>query len=403
MPVGNTLEGVLAPISGCEIAVIEAGIRYRDRRDLVIFRLSDKTEVAATFTTNCFCAAPVTVAKEHLKQTKPRALVINTGNANAGTGPQGLEDARATCNAVAQLLGIQANEVLPFSTGVIGELLPMEPLLRGISSATDAFNNDRWLSAAHGIMTTDTVPKGRSISVQLSSGKVMLTGISKGAGMIKPNMATMLSFVSTDAVVDSSSLNSLCRDSVERSFNRITVDGDTSTNDACVLMATGSSGVTLVNHEDHSRFKAALDELMIFLATAIVRDAEGATKFIQVRVEGAKTSEEACRVGYVVAESPLVKTAFYASDPNWGRILAAVGRSGIENLDTDGIDIYLDDVCIVEGGGVCSNYEEAKGQSVMAREEIQVVIRLDRGDVTETIYTSDLSHEYVSINADYRS
>ncbi|NVK12257.1 MAG: bifunctional glutamate N-acetyltransferase/amino-acid acetyltransferase ArgJ [Gammaproteobacteria bacterium] len=403
MSVGETIGGELLPVDGCEIAVLEAGIRYPNRRDLVIFKLAESSQVAASFTQNRFCAAPVTVAKKHLEDGRVRALVVNTGNANAGTGPQGLEDASNTCDAVASLLNIEANQVLPFSTGVIGELLPMPVLIRGIEASRDQFDRDQWLSAAHGIMTTDTVPKGISKRITLSAGDVVLTGISKGAGMIKPNMATMLSFVATDAVIDEALLVDLCQCSVDQSFNRITVDGDTSTNDACVLIATGASKVSLSSQQDIDTFRTALDELMLFLATAIVRDAEGATKFIRVRVNNARSSAEACKVGYAVAESPLVKTAFFASDPNWGRILAAVGRAGIDDLSTELIDIFLEDVCIVSKGGVSSDYSEAMGQEVMNRAEIEVTIDLGRGNISESIYTSDLSHDYVSINADYRS
>ena len=403
MPVGETLSGELLPVNGCEIAVLEAGIRYPNRRDLVIFKLADSSQVAASFTQNRFCAAPVTVAKRHLESGQVRALVINTGNANAGTGAQGLDDASNTCRAVASLLNIETTQVLPFSTGVIGELLPMPVLINGIEAAHGHFQHDQWLSAAHGIMTTDTVPKGISKRISLGDGDVVLTGISKGAGMIKPNMATMLSFVATDAVVDKALLATLCQSSVDQSFNRITVDGDTSTNDACVLIATGASRVAVTTGQDIEVFRSALDELMLFLATAIVRDAEGATKFIRVRVNNALSPAEACKVGYAVAESPLVKTAFFASDPNWGRILAAVGRSGIDDLSTELIDIFLDDVCIVSKGGISADYSEAMGQEVMNRQEIQVTIDLGRGNISESIYTSDLSHDYVSINADYRS
>lgn len=405
MPVGEILKGPLLAVDGVEISSIEAGIRYPDRKDLVVLKLDEGSRVAGVFTTNRFCAAPVHVAKANLAQSSAsRALIINTGNANAGTGAQGMQDAQQTCEALAEALGVAAHEVLPFSTGVIGETLPMDALLSGILAIPASFGTSDWESAARGIMTTDTAPKACSAKFELAGEEIVITGISKGSGMIKPNMATMLGFVATNAKLDEAALAALCTQGAESSFNRITVDGDTSTNDACMLMATcKTEHVIRLGTPEFEAFQAELNKLMLFLAHAIVRDGEGATKFVAVKVQGGSSTEEALKVAYTVAESPLVKTALFASDPNWGRILAAVGRAGIDDLNTEALEIFLDEVQIVANGGVAADYTEEAGQAVMNREEIEIRIVLNRGETQETVWTTDLSHQYVSINADYRS
>jgi glutamate N-acetyltransferase/amino-acid N-acetyltransferase len=397
-----TVPAVIHPVSGVRIGIAEAGIRKKNRRDLVVFELAVGSTVAGTFTKNQFCAAPVTLAKEHLAAGNVRYLLVNTGCANAGTGPQGMVDARASCAALGELAKVPASAVLPFSTGVIGERLPVDRLVAGLPAALGALRADAWLDAAHGIMTTDTRPKVASRRVRLSGGDITLTGISKGAGMIRPNMATMLAFVATDAQVGQAQLQAWLVDAVEGSFNRITVDGDTSTNDACVLAATGASGIA-VGDADAGIFRAALDAVLLELAQAIVRDGEGATKFVTVAVEGGRDGGECVDVAYTIAHSPLVKTALFASDPNWGRILACVGRAGLDDLALDGVDIFLDDVCIVRGGGVAADYTETRGAAVMAREDITIRVSLGRGPAVERVYTTDFSFDYVKINAEYRT
>ncbi|RMA81428.1 bifunctional glutamate N-acetyltransferase/amino-acid acetyltransferase ArgJ [Umboniibacter marinipuniceus] len=404
MPVGNTQDGPELAVDGLEIAVIEAGIRYPDRKDLVLFRLEAGTTVSGLFTKNRFCAAPVHVAKANLSTGNIRALVINTGNANAGTGSQGMGDAQLSCELVAAQLGYSADQVLPYSTGVIGETMPMERFAAGVQQITTESFGASWLQAATGIMTTDTVPKYAGRTLAIAGGEITIAGISKGAGMIKPNMATMLGFVATDARIAQTHLDELASSLIEPSFNRITVDGDTSTNDAAMLIATGASGVELApGQPGWHEFKQQLGEVFLFLAQAIVRDAEGATKFVTVEVTSTQTSDEARLVAYAVAESPLVKTALYASDPNWGRILAAVGRAGISDLDTEQVSIYLNELEIVRNGAVSPDYTEEAGQAVMDLSEITISISLGRGDNSDTVYTCDFSHDYVSINADYRS
>ncbi|OZI55477.1 bifunctional glutamate N-acetyltransferase/amino-acid acetyltransferase ArgJ [Bordetella genomosp. 5] len=399
-------ESDIHSVAGVEIGVTEAGIRKANRRDLTVFRLAPGTTVAGVFTRNRFCAAPVQVCQAHLAAGGPiRALVINTGNANAGTGEPGLANARATCAELAKLLGVSAAEVLPFSTGVILEPLPLDRLVAGLPGAIAKLGTNEWFNAAHGIMTTDTLPKIYSRRVVIGGKTITLTGISKGAGMIRPNMATMLSYLATDAGIAQPLLSKLALEIADVSFNRITVDGDTSTNDSFIVMATGASGLTVESESDanYPALRAALAEAATDLAQKIVRDAEGATKFMTIRVEDAGNAEEALKVAYAVAHSPLVKTAFFASDPNLGRILAAIGYAGIDDLDVSKIRLWLDDVLVALDGGRNPDYQEADGQRVMKQAEIAVRISLGRGKHTETVYTCDFSHEYVSINADYRS
>ncbi|MAY56747.1 MAG: bifunctional ornithine acetyltransferase/N-acetylglutamate synthase [Gammaproteobacteria bacterium] len=407
MATGSHELGQLLPVDGINIATVCAGVRYKNRRDLVLFELAEGTRTTAVFTLNAFCAAPVTLARHHIASAKGdiRYLLVNTGNANAGTGPQGMKDAETCCHAVAGLTGVDDHQVLPFSTGVIGERLPAERIVAALPEARQSLVADNWLAAASGIMTTDTRPKGISTVVEHQGKRITLTGITKGAGMIKPNMATMLAFVGTDADIELPLLQSLLQSAVTYSFNRITVDGDTSTNDCCTLSATGKSGIK-VSEADPAlldAFTTALHELMIGLAKLIIRDAEGATKFVTVDVRGGGTVQECLQVAYAIAESPLVKTALAASDPNWGRILAAIGRAGVESLDVTKIDIWLGDVQIVEKGGLAPSYTEEQGQRVMNQVDITLTISLDRGDVNEQVWTADLTEEYVRINASYRS
>lgn len=394
------------PVAGIEIGVTEAGIRKANRKDLTVFRLSEGTSVAGVFTRNRFCAAPVVVCQQHLTKGQPiRALVINTGNANAGTGEPGMQAANQTCAALAKLMNLQPAQILPFSTGVILEPLPVDRIEAGLPAAIQNLGASNWVSAAHGIMTTDTLPKIHSKRIALGGKTITITGISKGAGMIRPNMATMLSYLATDAGIAQPLMNQLARELADVSFNRITVDGDTSTNDSFIVMATGQSGLNIdnVSHPDYAALKSALTEAALDLAQKIVRDAEGATKFMTIKVEQAKTVEEALQVAYAVAHSPLVKTAFFASDPNLGRILAAIGYAGINDLDVSGVNLWLGDVLVATKGGRNPSYQESDGQRIMKEPEILVRIALGRGQVSETVYTCDFSHEYVSINADYRS
>lgn len=404
MAVGPDMTEPLLPVAGVRIGVAEAGMRKPGRKDLVIFELAENSAVAAVFTRNAFCAAPVQLAKKHLVESPCRYWLVNTGCANAGTGEPGLEDARISCDALGKLLTQPASVVLPFSTGVIGERLPMARLVAGLPSALSDLSVDHWRRAAEGIMTTDTRTKGVSKQISVNGRTVTITGISKGAGMIKPNMATMLAFVCTDVQVDQSVLQSLLADVVERSFNRITVDGDTSTNDACMLAATGGSGVELMpDSPDWPVFATTLQDVFTMLAQAIVRDGEGATKFVTVVINGGVSSQECLQAAYAIAESPLVKTALFASDPNWGRILAAVGRSGIPALDTSIIDIFLNETQIVAAGGRAPAYSEEQGQAAMAAENIVIRVELARGSSSETVWTCDFSHDYVTINAEYRT
>ena len=399
--------GDLRPVSGVALGTTKATIRKPDRRDLLVVLLGEGSSVAGVFTSNRFCAAPVQLCRAHLASgSAPRALLVNTGNANAGTGEDGLARARATCAALAQRLGVAAEQVLPFSTGVIMESLPVERIKAGLPAALADAHEARWAEAAEAIMTTDTVPKAASAQVQIGGTTVTITGISKGAGMIRPNMATMLGFVATDAAIAPALLQELVRDAADESFNRITIDGDTSTNDSFVLIATQRAGhapVTDLRSAEGRALRDAVVDVARQLAQAIVRDGEGATKFITVRVEGGKTEAECRQVAYAIAHSPLVKTAFFASDPNLGRILAAVGYAGIDDLDQTAIDLFLDDVHVAKRGGRHPEYREEDGQRVMKQSEITVRIDLHRGAAQTTVWTCDLSYDYVKINADYRS
>ena len=405
MPVGLKAPESLAPVAGVRVATTALGGRREPRDDLVLFELGAGASCAATFPRNAFCAAPVTVAREHLARTAPRYLLVNAGNANAGTGARGIEDARRCCAMVAEVTGVPAESVLPFSTGVIGEPLPVERFERAIPVAAGRLDEHGWVDAAAAIATTDIVPKGASRSVDLGGRTAAVTGIAKGSGMIRPDMATMLAFIATDAVVAPEALRSMARDAVEASFNRITVDGDTSTNDACVLVATGALGNGCIE-EGSPEFPAlagAVGDVALELAHAIVRDGEGATKFVTVEVEEGGSASECHAVAFTVAHSPLVKTALYASDANWGRILAAVGRAGLADLDVSRIRIWLNGVCIVSGGGRDAAYTEEAGAEAVSHEEITIRIALGRGQAKDRVWTCDFSHQYVTINAEYRT
>ncbi|ABX38125.1 arginine biosynthesis bifunctional protein ArgJ [Delftia acidovorans SPH-1] len=398
----------LLAINGVRIGVTEAGVRKANRKDLSVFLLDEGASVAGVFTQNRFCAAPVQVSREHLVQTAGaiRAMVINTGNANAGTGADGLARARRTCADLAALLQLKPEQILPFSTGVIMEELPVDRIAAGLPAAIAAAKADNWGTAAEGIMTTDTLPKAFSRAVDIGGKRVSITGISKGAGMIRPNMATMLGFLATDAAIAPELLQPLVKELADGSFNRVTIDGDTSTNDSFVLVAThkaGNAQITSLTSAEGQALKAALLDVSRLLAQAIVRDGEGATKFITIKVEGGKTEVECRLVAYSIAHSPLVKTAFFASDPNLGRILAAVGYASIDDLDQTKIDLYLNDVHVAVNGGRNPAYQEEDGQRVMKQQEIIVRVLLGRGEAEQTVWTCDLSHDYVSINADYRS
>ena len=395
----------LKPVAGIQLGYAQAGIRKADRKDMLVITVPEGASVSGVFTQNAFCAAPVHVCKRHLALNHGiRALVVNTGCANAGTGVQGMEDAQKTCAELAQRLNLKDSQILPFSTGVILENLPMDRLIAGLSPAIKNLTEDNWLNAAQAIMTTDTLPKAVSRQIQLKGQTITLTGISKGAGMIKPNMATMLGFIATDVGIAQKDLDTLMRQVADQSFNCITIDGDTSTNDSFIVMASGASEVHIApNQPEYAKFAQALTEVAQELAQLIVRDGEGATKFISIVVENARDEAEAKTVAYSVAHSPLVKTAFFASDPNLGRILAAIGYADVTNLDVNTIEVYLDDVHVATAGGRHPEYTETAGQAVMNQAEITVRIVLNRGDVNATVWTCDLSHEYVSINADYRS
>ncbi len=395
----------LLPVPGFRLGTTSAGIKRPGRADLVVMALADGACSAAVFTRNAFCAAPVTVAREHLAQGQPSCFMINTGNANAGTGEQGVRDAQQCCESLAQHAGCSPGAVLPFSTGVIGEPLPVEKICAALPMALANLDENGWAAAASGILTTDTVPKGVSRQISLGGETITITGIAKGSGMIRPDMATMLAFIATDASVDSGALQQCLSAAVAKSFNRITVDGDTSTNDACVLVATAASTLPVLQQdgEDYETFCEAVSGVCIELAQAIVRDGEGATRFVTVLVEGGASSEECLQVAYTIAHSPLVKTALFAGDPNWGRILAAIGRAGLPGLDLEAVEVYLDDVCIVREGARAGDYTEAAGQQVMGRDELTIRVRLGRGTSCEMVWTCDLSYDYVRINAEYRT
>ncbi|OGS74562.1 MAG: bifunctional ornithine acetyltransferase/N-acetylglutamate synthase [Gallionellales bacterium GWA2_60_142] len=405
MPVNLTTPaaGELLPVAGVSLGTAEAGIKRPDRKDVLVMQLCEGAQVAGVFTTNRFCAAPVIVAREHLAQPEGiRALVVNTGNANAGTGEQGMQDARATCAALAGLLGCKPSQILPFSTGVIMEPLPVAKIAAGLPRAVADAVEDNWFDAAHAIMTTDIVAKAVSRQVQIDGKTVTVTGMSKGSGMIHPNMATMLGYIATDAAVAQPLLQQIVSEAANRSFNCITVDGDTSTNDALMLIATGKSGA-VVNESNRAALQTVVTEVATVLAQAIVRDGEGATKFITIRIEGGKDEAECKKIGYAIAHSPLVKTAFFASDPNLGRILAAIGYAGVGDLDVDVLSLYLDDVLVAENGGRAASYREEDGQRVMQQSDITIRVVLNRGTVNATLWTCDFSYDYVKINASYRS
>lgn len=396
----------LLPVRGVQLGFAEAHVRKPNRKDVLVMTLVQGSKVAGVFTLNQFCAAPVILCKEFLAQTSSiRALLVNTGCANAGTGEDGLSRAKQSCEALGALLNLQANQILPFSTGVILEPLPVDKVIAGLPAAIKNLKEDNWLNAAEAIMTTDIVAKGTSRQIQLDGKTVTITGISKGSGMIHPNMATMLGYVATDAAVSQSALESIIKYAVNKSFNCITVDGDTSTNDSLILMATNLAGNAEVTetHADYVVLRDALTDVAIELAQAIVRDGEGATKFMTVKIEGGKDEAECRKVAYAIAHSPLIKTAFFASDPNLGRILAAIGYAGVEKLDVSKLKLYLGDVLVAENGGRATAYREEQGSAIMKEAEILVRVDLARGDASCTVWTCDFSYDYVKINADYRS
>ena len=405
MAVGLGPLPTLHPVPGFELGIASAGIKRVGRKDVVVMRCAEGSRVAGVTTTNAFCAAPVLITRERLAG-EVRYLLTNTGNANAGTGADGLANAKRSTEALAQLTQVDAEQILPFSTGVIGEPLPVAKIEAALPAALADLAEDHWAQAAEGIMTTDTLPKGASRQFEHDGVTVTVTGISKGAGMIRPNMATMLGYIATDAKVSRDVLQALVRDAANKSFNRITIDGDTSTNDCCMLIATGQAKlpeITAASGELFGKLKDAVFSVFMEVAQAIVRDGEGATKFVTVKVNGGGNAQECLDVAYAVAHSPLIKTALFASDPNWGRILAAVGYAGVPELDVSKIDVFLGEVCIASQGGRAASYTEAQGAEVMAREEITIRIELGRGEFSETIWTTDLSHEYVKINAEYRT
>ncbi|MFZ5502004.1 MAG: bifunctional glutamate N-acetyltransferase/amino-acid acetyltransferase ArgJ [Pseudomonadota bacterium] len=405
MPVNLTAPtaSALLPVDGVTLGVTAANIKRANRKDLLVMQLCDHAQVAGVFTTNRFCAAPVIVAREHLRQGAPiRALVVNTGNANAGTGEQGLQDARSTCAALAGLLGCKPAQILPFSTGVIMEPLPVAKIAAGLPGAVANAGANNWFDAAHAIMTTDIVAKAVSRQLNIGGKTITVTGIAKGSGMIHPNMATMLGYIATDATIEQPLLQQMVAEAANRSFNCITVDGDTSTNDALMLIASGKSGV-MIEGNNRAAMQAVITEVATWLAQAIVRDGEGATKFITVQVEGGETQSECRKIGYAIAHSPLVKTAFFASDPNLGRILAAIGYAGVTDLDVAAIRLYLDDVLVAERGGRAASYREEDGQRVMQQSDITIRVVLNRGAANATLWTCDFSYDYVKINASYRS
>lgn len=406
MPVNlRPAEGLL-PVPGVRLGVAQAGVKRAGRDDLLVVEAAPGSTAAAVFTRNAFCAAPVTLARRHLAASDPRYLLVNSGNANAGTGPRGLEDALRTCAALAEAGGVCAEAVLPFSTGVIGAPLPVDRIVAALPAALTALTEEGWPRAARAIMTTDTVPKGLSVRRTVAGRELTVTGIAKGAGMIRPDMATMLAFLATDAAVPGAVLQACLADAVERSFNRITVDGDTSTNDACVLLATGRPSaprIEALQGAGYAALRDAVGEVCTHLAQAIVRDAEGATKFVTVVVEGGASQAECLDVAYAIGHSPLVKTALFASDPNWGRILAAVGRAGLADLDIGRVRIDVGPVTIVEAGGRAPGYSEEQGRAVFGAPEITIRVLLGRGVASATVWTSDLSYDYVRINAEYRT
>jgi len=403
MAVNYTPVSDLLAVDGIRLSTAAAGIRYKDRDDLLLIEVSEGSSVAGVFTQNRFCAAPVLLCREYLKNQAPRFLVINSGNANAGTGEQGISNARNICQSLGELASVDTDQVLPFSTGVIGEQLPVEPFTNAFPQALQGLDQYNWLAAAKAIMTTDTVPKAISRRLTVGEKEITLTGIAKGSGMIEPNMATMLAYIATDAAISSDLLRYMLKQAADLSFNSITVDGDTSTNDALMLMATGKSGVIIERGSDAVLFQQTLNEMCQHLAQSIIRDAEGATKFVTLSVQSAPDLETARAVAFTVARSPLVKTALFASDPNWGRILAAIGRSPVKHLDISKLSLWLGNTQLIEAGQPVATYTEQAGQSEMENEEITIGIDLNDGDANSTVWTSDLSHDYVTINAEYRS
>lgn len=406
MAVGEYPFPHMHPVKGVKLTAVSAGIKKVGRRDVVLFELAEGSAVAGVFTKNAFCAAPVTVCREHLATAPIRFLIINSGNANACTGEQGLLDAKATCAAIAELKGVKAEQVLPFSTGVIGEPLPVQKIIAVVPEALEKANENGWDDAGAGIMTTDTRPKGYSQQFEYQGKIITVNGISKGAGMIKPNMATMLGYIATDAKISQHLLQQLSREAADKSFNRITIDGDTSTNDSCILIATGQVDlpeITEASGELYEKLREVILAAHVHLAKSIVSDGEGATKFVTVAVSGGANRDECLDVAYAVAHSPLIKTALFASDPNWGRIVAAIGYAGVTDLDATKVRVHLNNTLIVEHGGRAKTYTEEQGQAVMSQADIVININLGRGDFAETVWTTDLSYEYVRINADYRS
>lgn len=407
MAIGSGDLPILGAIEGIKIGTVSAGIKTPGRKDLVVFEINETASIAAIFTQNVFCAAPVQIARKHLATgIQSRYLLINTGNANAGMGEEGIKDTLKTCRALADEVGVDIAAVLPFSTGVIGEKLPVEKIVAEIPQALDSLVSDGWELAAEGIMTTDTRPKAACFSFRFQGKKITVTGIAKGAGMIKPNMATMLGYLATDARVEPKLLQSMFEGCADRSFNRITVDGDTSTNDACILIATGAVENDTIESKDDTLYaplEEAIERVCLQLAQGLIKDAEGASKFVAVVVEGGLSIDESLMVAYTVAESPLVKTALFASDPNWGRVLAAIGRAGVDSLNVNNVALYLNDILIAERGQRAESYTEEQGSTAMAEEEISIRIELNRGQESATVWTSDLSNEYVRINAEYRT
>ncbi len=415
MAVGPNTFPAMLPINGFKLGTTSAEIKYKDRRDLVVMEVAEGSTIAGVFTLNRFCAAPVQICQKHLavvsaqgdagEASAKRYLVTNTGYANAGTGPDGYKNSLAVCERMADIANVAVENVLPYSTGVIGERLPIETINAALDRCVEGLSEQGWEDAAHGIMTTDTRPKGSSCTLSINGKDVCITGISKGSGMIMPNMATMLAYVATDVGLSQALAETLLKEAADQSFNQATVDGDTSTNDSCMLIATQASAVHFETEcdEGYLQFKEAFITVCVELAQAIIRDGEGATKFVTVRVEEANSRNEARAVAYTVAHSPLVKTALFAADPNWGRILAAIGRAPMDDLDVDAVSVYLDDVLLAEKGGVARSYREEDGSRVMAQEEFSIVIKLGRGDIAADVWTCDFSYDYVKINADYRS
>lgn len=406
MSVGLKYPVSILPINGIRLSTCCANIYQKKRTDLTLIELSEGCKVVGVFTRNLFCAAPVQIAKQHLTEFNPRYCLINAGNANAGTGEQGLLDANSNCKTLADLVGCEKDEILPFSTGVIGEKLPVDKINSALPELLVNLSTDNWIDAAKAIMTTDTIPKAISKTISLGQSTISLTGVVKGSGMIRPDMATMLAYIATDANIAKDILEKILLHAVNKSFNRITVDGDTSTNDACVLIATCKASNKCIdshNSEDYEILENALTSIFCELSQAIIRDGEGATKFLTIKVSGGKNDIECTDVAYKIAESPLVKTAFTASDANWGRILSAIGNSGINDLDINNIEVFLDKLCIVENGQRAQSYTEEKGKKVMLQDEITLIVNLNRGGCQEEIWTTDLSHEYIRINAEYRT